>query len=352
MSMGCVMVAGGAGYIGSHAVRELRRAGRCVAVLDNLSTGHRAAVEGAEFLEADIRDTDAVYEALKAYEAEAVMHFAADSRVGESQVDPEKYYGNNVCGTFSLLSAMRRAGVNRLVFSSTAAVYGDAKGLITEEYPKRPANVYGRTKWMIEQMLADFDAAYGLKAVALRYFNAAGATRRAASRWTTGPRHLIPLVLGRVNREPLTVFEDDYPTRDGTNARLHPSATSPSARLSKRPEGEEGQRTASATGRVLLEVIRTGHDGRKRCPSPSARATTRRAWPTARASCAEQGTPASRRHHLNGGSIKSRTGTGYAARRGTRCLPAGRTTAIRGFPRILHVRLRRLAAAKGRRMHI
>ena len=219
--MGCVMVAGGAGYIGSHAVRELRRAGRCVAVLDNLSTGHRAAVEGAEFLEADIRDTDAVYEALKAYEAEAVMHFAADSRVGESQVDPEKYYGNNVCGTFSLLSAMRRAGVNRLVFSSTAAVYGDAKGLITEEYPKRPANVYGRTKWMIEQMLADFDAAYGLKAVALRYFNAAGADPEGGIGEDHRPEtHLIPLVLrAAVNREPLTVFGDDYPTRDGTCVR-------------------------------------------------------------------------------------------------------------------------------------
>ena len=271
--MGCVMVAGGAGYIGSHAVRELRRAGRCVAVLDNLSTGHRAAVEGAEFLEADIRDTDAVYEALKAYEAEAVMHFAADSRVGESQVDPEKYYGNNVCGTFSLLSAMRRAGVNRLVFSSTAAVYGDAKGLITEEYPKRPANVYGRTKWMIEQMLADFDAAYGLKAVALRYFNAAGADPEGDIGEDHRPEtHLIPLVLrAAVNREPLTVFGDDYPTRDGTCVRdyIHVSDLASAHLLALEAlEGGEGSRAynlGNGKGFSVLEVIRAAErvTGRK-----------------------------------------------------------------------------------------
>ena len=219
--MSCIMVAGGAGYIGSHTVRALRRAGRNVVVLDNLSTGHRAAVRGVPFVEADIRDTDAVCAALQVHEAAAVMHFAADSRVGESQTDPQKYYDNNVCGTLCLLSAMRRAGVYKLVFSSTAAVYGDAKGRITEVYPKQPTNVYGRTKWMIEQMLADFDAAYGLKTVALRYFNAAGADSDGDIGEDHKPEtHLIPLVLRAAGgQKPLTVFGDDYPTRDGTCVR-------------------------------------------------------------------------------------------------------------------------------------
>jgi len=182
-----VMVVGGAGYIGSHAVRALVRAGRDVVVLDNLSTGHAAAVSGAELINADIRDTETVYDVIKRQGVGAVMHFAADSRVGESQLNPEQYYDNNVGGALSLLKAMRRADVDKLVFSSTAAVYGEADGLITEQTEKRPSNVYGRTKWMIEQILADFDMAYGMRYVALRYFNAAGADAEGGSATTTRP---------------------------------------------------------------------------------------------------------------------------------------------------------------------
>ena len=263
--MSCVMVVGGAGYIGSHAVRALQQAGRRVAVLDNLSTGHREAVKDAAFIHADIRDTDAVHDALTAHEVSAVMHFAADSRVGESQASPEKYYDNNVGGTLSLLKAMRRANVMKLVFSSTAAVYGDAKGLITEQYPKQPANVYGRTKWMIEQMLADYDAAYGMKTIALRYFNAAGADESGDIGEDHSPEtHLIPLVFQALGKQKvLTVFGDDYPTKDGTCVRdyIHVIDLS-SAHLLALGALESGAESCAynmgnGKGFTVLEVIQT-----------------------------------------------------------------------------------------------
>lgn len=263
--MSCVMVVGGAGYIGSHAVRALQQAGRKVAVLDNLSTGHPEAVKDAALIRADIRDTDAVYDALMAHGVSAVMHFAADSRVGESQADPEKYYDNNVAGTFSLLKALRRADVHKLVFSSTAAVYGDAQGLITEQYPKQPTNVYGRTKWMIEQMLADYDMAYGLKTISLRYFNAAGAHESGDIGEDHKPEtHLIPLVLQALGKQkPLTVFGNDYPTKDGTCVRdyIHVADLAFAHVLAlgslESGAGSNAYNLGNGKGFTVLEVIQT-----------------------------------------------------------------------------------------------
>lgn len=263
--MSCILVAGGAGYIGSHAVRALQKAGRSVVVLDNLSTGHARAIKDAPLIRADIRDTDAVCDALIDHGVSAVMHFSADSRVGESQTDPEKYYDNNVRGTLSLLKALRRANVNKLVFSSTAAVYGDAQGLITERYPKQPANVYGRTKWMIEQMLADFDAAYGLKTIALRYFNAAGADPSGDIGEDHDPEtHLVPLVLKAVGKQrTLTVFGDDYPTRDGTCVRdyIHVCDLASAHLLAlgalENGSGSRAYNLGNGRGFTVLEVIQT-----------------------------------------------------------------------------------------------
>lgn len=261
-----VMVVGGAGYIGSHAVRALVRAGRDVVVLDNLSTGHAGAVSGAELIKADIRDTETVCDVIKRQGVGAVMHFAADSRVGESQLNPEQYYDNNVGGALSLLKAMRRADVDKLVFSSTAAVYGEADGLITEQTEKRPSNVYGRTKWMIEQMLADFDMAYGMRYVALRYFNAAGADAEGDIGEDHDPEtHLIPLVLQAAagKRKELTVFGDDYPTRDGTCVRdyihVNDLASAHLLALDALEAGEESRayNLGNGKGFTVLEVIQT-----------------------------------------------------------------------------------------------
>lgn len=219
-----VLVAGGAGYIGSHVVRALLAAGHGVAVYDNLSTGHRQAVPAAAaFHEGDIRETARLAEVLLEERAEAVLHFAASSLVGESMSEPQKYYDNNVGGTLALLAAMRRAHVEALVFSSTAAVYGEPEAWpITEEAPTQPTNVYGRTKLVVEGMLADFAAAYGLTYVSLRYFNAAGAWEDGASGEDHAVEtHLVPLVLKTALglRPSISVYGTDYPTADGTCIR-------------------------------------------------------------------------------------------------------------------------------------
>lgn len=219
-----VLVTGGAGYIGSHAVRELLEAGYKVVVYDNLSKGHRAAVpSGVPLVVGDIRDGEAVARTLRDYRIAAVVHFAAYSLVGESMQDPARYYHNNVCGTLCLLSAMHQAGVDKLVFSSTAAVYGEpAVWPITEDMPTVPTNVYGRTKLVIEHMLADFAMAYGLRYVSLRYFNAAGALADGAIGEDHTPEtHLIPLVLQAAlgRREAVHIYGTDYPTADGTCVR-------------------------------------------------------------------------------------------------------------------------------------
>lgn len=219
-----VLVTGGAGYIGSHTVRELQKAGFQVVVLDNLSTGHAAAVPpGIPVIVGDIRDQALVSEVCKAHRVSAVVHFAASSLVGESMRDPGRYYNNNVAGTLALLDTLGRQGVRRIVFSSTAAVYGEPeKWPITEDMATAPTNVYGRTKLMIEAMLADYAAAYGLAYVSLRYFNAAGAEEGGVAGEDHSPEtHLIPLVLQTASgqRPAIDIYGSDYPTPDGTCIR-------------------------------------------------------------------------------------------------------------------------------------
>ena len=219
-----ILVTGGAGYIGSHVVEELKKSGFTPIVYDNLSTGHAAAVpEDVQLVEGDIHDVAFARHIMEQFSIDAVMHFAASSLVGESMENPAKYYFNNVEGTLHLLEAMRGAGVDRMVFSSTAAVYGEPEQVpICEDSKLSPTNVYGRSKLMIENMLADYDMAYEMKYVALRYFNAAGASTDAKIGESHNPEsHLIPLVLKAIKgeRECVKIFGNDYDTPDGTCLR-------------------------------------------------------------------------------------------------------------------------------------
>jgi UDP-glucose 4-epimerase len=217
-----VLVTGGAGYIGSVVTEALLAAGHDVVVYDNLSKGHRDTVpEAVAFVHADLLDGAALREALRAWSVEAVVHMAADSLVGESVTSPGKYYRNNVQASLVLLDAMAEANVQPLVFSSTAAVYGEpGKQPIEETDPTAPTNPYGETKLALERALPWYERAHGVRAVSLRYFNAAGATERNGERHDP-ETHLIPLVLqAAVGRRPhVTVFGDDYPTSDGTCVR-------------------------------------------------------------------------------------------------------------------------------------
>ena len=218
-----VLVVGGAGYIGSHMVKLLGQRGCEVVTLDNLSSGHRDAVLFGEFVLGDIADSELLARLFAEHRFDAVMHFASFIQVGESVKDPAKYYRNNVTNTLNLLDAMRTAGVQHFIFSSTAAVFGEPDYVpIDERHPQRPINPYGRTKWMIEQVLADYDVAYGLKSVCLRYFNAAGADPDGQLGERHDPEtHLIPLVLQAASgrRPAINVFGRDYDTPDGTCIR-------------------------------------------------------------------------------------------------------------------------------------
>lgn len=218
-----ILVVGGAGYIGSHMVKLLLDAGYRVTTLDNLSGGYRDAVVGGEFVEGDLADRHLLDQLLAAGGFAGVMHFASYIMVGESVLDPAAYYRNNVGNTQNLLDAMVAHGVTSLIFSSTAAIFGDPQYLpIDEEHPRNPVNPYGRTKLMVEQILADYDRAYGLKSVCLRYFNAAGADPAGRLGERHDPEsHLIPLVLQAASkrRSAITVFGEDYPTDDGTCIR-------------------------------------------------------------------------------------------------------------------------------------
>lgn len=221
--MSKVLVVGGAGYIGSHMVKMLSDHGHTVVTLDNLSTGFRDAVCGGEFVEGDLGDRALLDRLLPAHRFDAVMHFAAFIQVGESVEQPGKYYFNNVANTLTLLDAMVRHGVQQFIFSSTAAIFGEPQYVpVDEQHPKAPINPYGRSKWMVEQILSDFDLAHGLRSVSLRYFNAAGADPDGA----LGPRYegitnLIPVVLKAAagKRPNVTVFGRDYETPDGTGVR-------------------------------------------------------------------------------------------------------------------------------------
>ena len=221
-----ILVTGGAGYIGSHAVLALQRAGYPVLVLDNLVYGHRdlvAEVLKVELVEGDTSDRRLLDDLFASRPIGAVMHFAAYAYVGESMSAPDKYYRNNVVGTLTLLEAMQAAGISHFVFSSTCATYGMPQQLpLTEDHPQNPINTYGLTKLMVEQMLADFDRAYGLRSVAFRYFNAAGADPEGRLGEDHNPEtHLIPLTLQTAlgQRESIAIFGTDYPTPDGTCIR-------------------------------------------------------------------------------------------------------------------------------------
>ena len=218
-----ILVTGGAGYIGSHTVRELRERGMDVVVYDNLSTGHIESIGDTPFVKGDLFDVELLRKTFREYGVDSVIHFAAYSLVGESMVNPAKYYHNNVAGTLALLDAMLAENVKYLVFSSSAATYGDCgDGLITENSPQNPTSVYGQTKLMMEQFMQDYDKAYGMKYVALRYFNAAGAHASGEIGEAHNPEsHLIPLILQVSNgkREQINIFGDDYPTPDGTGVR-------------------------------------------------------------------------------------------------------------------------------------
>ena len=219
-----LLVTGGAGYIGSHTVRQLTAAGHEVVVLDNLSAGHRAALPaGMTLVRADLTDFEAVKAALALHQPEAVVHFAAMIEVGESMMAPGRYYRNNVTGSLNLLQAIAETRKVPIVFSSTAAVYGDAETVpIPEGAPKAPTSVYGETKLMTEQMLAAFERAHGIQSVRLRYFNVCGALPGGSiGEDHPNKTHLIELALLTAlgQRDHMTVFGTDYPTPDGTCVR-------------------------------------------------------------------------------------------------------------------------------------
>lgn len=218
-----ILVVGGAGYIGSHMVKMLLAQGHATVTLDNLSGGYRDAVPGGDFVAGDLADGALLDRLFAARRFDAVMHFASFIQVGESVRAPDKYYRNNVVNTLNLLDAMRAHGVRHFVFSSTAALFGEPQYVpIDEAHPARPINPYGRSKWMVEQALADYDHAYGLKSVCLRYFNAAGADPEGQLGERHDPEtHLIPLVLQAASgrRPAIQVFGRDYDTPDGTCIR-------------------------------------------------------------------------------------------------------------------------------------
>jgi UDP-glucose 4-epimerase len=221
-----ILVTGGAGYIGSHAVLALQQAGYGVVVLDNLVYGHRELVENvlkAELVIGDTNDRVLLDKLFDTHDIAAVMHFAAYAYVGESVTNPAKYYRNNVTGTLTLLEAMLEAEVNKFVFSSTCATYGIPDTVpIPEDHPQNPINPYGATKLMVERILADFNAAYDFKSVCFRYFNAAGADPEGRLGEDHNPEtHIIPLVLQTALglRDSVSIFGTDYPTPDGSCIR-------------------------------------------------------------------------------------------------------------------------------------
>ncbi|PWV94247.1 UDP-glucose 4-epimerase [Paenibacillus cellulosilyticus] len=218
-----VLVTGGAGYIGSHTVAALLERGEEIVVVDNLQQGHREAVLGGKLYEGDLRDEAFLDQVFKENSIDAVIHFAANSLVGESMTNPGKYYHNNVYGTLCLLEAMNKNGVKRIVFSSTAATYGEPERVPIDEHDRTvPTNAYGETKLAMEKMMKWFDTAHGIHYVSLRYFNAAGAHASGKIGEDHSPEtHLIPIVLQAAlgQRPHISVFGDDYPTEDGTCIR-------------------------------------------------------------------------------------------------------------------------------------
>jgi len=218
-----VLVSGGAGYIGSHMVKLLLENDIDVVTVDDLSSGHREAIAGGEFVRGDVGDRACMEAVFHRWPIDAIMHFASFIQVGESVSDPAKYYRNNLAGTLSLLDAAVACGVNHFVFSSSAAIFGEPKYTpIDEDHPTQPLSPYGYSKLAVERVLADYDRAYGLRSVSLRYFNAAGADPDGDRGEMHEPEtHLIPLILQAASgrRSCVKIFGDDYPTPDGTCVR-------------------------------------------------------------------------------------------------------------------------------------
>lgn len=218
-----ILVTGGAGYIGSQVIKQLNRQGYETVAYDNLSYGYRESVKWGEFIEGDLADTDRLSKVFADYKPEVVMHFASYISAGESVVKPIKYYQNNVINTLNLIHVMLKYKVNKLIFSSTAAVYGEPQEIpITESHPLAPINPYGVSKFMIEQILPTYDKTYGLKYISFRYFNAAGADADGELGEMHNPEtHLIPLIFDAATgaAKEVKVFGDDYDTPDGTCIR-------------------------------------------------------------------------------------------------------------------------------------
>ncbi|MFA6007082.1 MAG: UDP-glucose 4-epimerase GalE [Candidatus Shapirobacteria bacterium] len=218
-----ILIVGGAGYIGSEINKELNVNGYKTVILDSLVSGHKESVKWGEFVQGDLVNLEDIRGVFKKYPIEAVFNFAAFIEVGESVKDPQKYYFNNLINTLNLLKVMREFNVNKIIFSSTAATFGEPKYTpIDEKHPQWPINPYGWTKFMIERVFSDYDTAYGLRYVALRYFNACGANDEADIGENHNPEsHLIPLVLDAAigKRENIKIFGTDYPTPDGTCVR-------------------------------------------------------------------------------------------------------------------------------------
>ncbi len=261
-----ILVTGGAGYIGSHVVLELNKTGKEVIVLDNLSRGHKELAFGDVFEEGDLQNFSFIDTVFKKYNIEAVVHFAASSLVGESMTSPEDYYYNNLFGSLNLLRAMRINDVNRIVFSSTAAVYGEPEHVpVSESAELVPTNVYGETKLFIETMLERYSNAYGLDSIAFRYFNAAGADAdRRTGEDHIPETHLIPIILDVAlgKRENITVFGNDYTTPDGTCIRDYIHVTDLASAhvlgLEKLLSGQRGKSSynlGNGKGYSVLQII-------------------------------------------------------------------------------------------------
>ena len=270
-----ILVMGGAGYIGSHTLKHLRERGFDAFAADNLATGHKEAVLDAEFVEADLQDKSSLDKMFDTHEVEAVVHFAAFSLVGESVTDPAKYYRNNVVGTLNLLDSMRAHGVHKIVFSSTCATYGNPVAVpMDEHHPQQPINPYGQTKFVIEKIFEDYRKAYGLKYIALRYFNAAGADESGLIGESHSPEsHLIPLVLQAVSgkRENIKVFGTDYDTPDGTCLRdyIHVADLAEAHRLAleKLDEFQGCINLGTGIPTSVMEIIRVAEKVcGKKCP--------------------------------------------------------------------------------------
>lgn len=222
MAMSTVLVTGGAGYIGSHVVKELLKRGHRPIVYDNLQTGHRKAVNNLPFVQGDLNDPEKLRQAFQSYPIQSVMHFAASSLVGESVENPLKYFNNNVKNSLQLLEIMEDSNINKIVFSSSAAVYGEPVEVpILESHPCQPTNPYGETKWIFERILHSFHEAGKIDYISLRYFNAAGAAPSGElGEDHSYETHLIPIgLLAALNEKPVSIFGADYDTPDGTCIR-------------------------------------------------------------------------------------------------------------------------------------